>query len=249
MHYQSAGIQGAEILGPKYNEKGELPFEEIISLLDDKKVRLVILCNPNNPLGSAIPIKDVEKILAKAKEQNVAVLHDEAYFEFSKITAKDLIGKYDNLYIIRTFAKAFGLVSGRAGYVISKEENIQELLKIRGPYDVNMFAKTAILAALSDTNYIQDYVKEIMEKSKPKLEEFFKEKGIFFYPSAANFLFLRLKNPQKIMEELKLKGILARPKQAPNGEESLRVSIGTLKNTECFIKALGLILDKENQQK
>ena len=243
MHYQSAGIQGAEILEPRYKEEGKLPLEEILSLMDDEKVKLIIFSNPNNPTGISTPISDVEKILGKAKEKDIAVLHDEAYFEFSKITAKNLIEKYDNLYIIRTFAKAFGLVSARAGYVISKEENIQELLKIRGPYDVNMFATTAILAALEDIEYMEDYVKEIMEKSKPKLEEFLRGKGIFFYPSAANFLLLKFKNPEEIIKAFKNEGILVRPKHVPSGEEGVRVSIGTLRDTERFIEVFSRILD------
>ncbi|MEK9134727.1 MAG: histidinol-phosphate transaminase [Patescibacteria group bacterium] len=242
MHYQSAGIQGAEILEPKYNNNGELALGEILSLLDDAKVKLIILCNPNNPLGSIISINDVEKILEKAKERNIAVLHDEAYFEFSKITAKDLIEKYDNLYIIRTFAKAFGLVAGRAGYVISQEKNIQELLKIRGPYDVNMFAKTAILAALSDIDYMQAYIKEVMEVSKPRLEKFLKEKGIFFYPSRANYILLILKNPKEIVEKLKSKGILVRPKPDHEGKDAVRISIGTMEDTERLIAVLKEIL-------
>lgn len=245
MHYQSAGIQGAEILEPKYGEKGEFPLKETLNFLDEGKVKLIILCNPNNPLGSSIPIEDVKKILEKAKEKDIAVLDDEAYFEFSKITAKDLIEKYDNLYIMRTFAKAFGLVATRAGYILSQEDNIQELKKIRGPYDVNMFAKTAILAALEDKKYMEDYVKEIMEKSKPKLEEFLKEKRVFFYPSAANFLLLRVFNPEKLIEDLKMKGILVRPKSGPDGQRGVRVSIGTLAETKILIEALGEILDKE----
>lgn len=238
MHYQSAGIQGAEILEPKYKEEGKLPVDEILDLLDEEKMKLVIFSNPNNPTGIATPISEVEKILAKAKEKEIAVLHDEAYFEFSKTTAKDLIEKYDNLYIVRTFAKAFGLVSARAGYVLSKEENIQELLKIRGPYDVNMFAKVAINAALEDIEYMEKYVKEIMEQSKPKLEAFLKERGIFFYPSRANFLLLRLSDPEEVIGKLKSKGILVRPKPAPNNAQAIRISIGVLKDTERFMEAL-----------
>lgn len=240
MHYQSAGIQGAEILQPTYNkDTGEFPLKETLDLVSkDGGIRLVILCNPNNPLGSSILIEDVEKILKKTKQKEIAVLHDEAYFEFSGITAKDLIEKYDNLYIMRTFAKAFGLVSTRAGYLISQKENIQEFLKIRGPYDVNMFAKTAILTALEDTKYMEDYVKEAMERSKPKLEEFLRDKKIFFYKSAANFLLIIVANPQKLIEGLKSQGILVRPKQAPDGKEAIRVSIGTLEDTKRLIKAL-----------
>ncbi len=245
MHYQSAGIQGADILEPAYRtEDGKFPLEEILNFLSDDKVKLAIICNPNNPLGVLASIEEVEKILKKAKEKNIAVLHDEACFEFCGVTAKDLVEQYDNLYIVRTFAKAFGLPSLRAGYVISQGENIQELKKIRGPYDINMFAKTAILSALEDSQYVKDYIKEIMEVSKPKLEEFLKERGIFFYPSAANFLFLRVPDAAKLIEDLKLKGVLVRPRIAPDREISIRVTVGTIKDTERFIKVFSEVLDK-----
>jgi histidinol-phosphate aminotransferase len=236
MHYQSAGCQGAEILEPKYKE-GKLPLEEILGLMEQDGVKLIIFSNPNNPTGISTPIEDVQKILEKAKEKDIALLHDEAYFEFSGITAKDLVEKYDSLYIIRTFAKAFGLVSARVGYVISQENNIQELLKVRGPYDVNMFAKIGVLAALEDLNYMESYAREVMQKSKPKLEGFLKEKGIVFYPSQANYLLLKLPNPEKVIEDLKSKGILVRPKKSPDDKMCLRVSIGTVEDTEKFIKS------------
>ncbi len=113
MHYQSVELQGAEVLEPSYDAgDGSFPLEETLNLIaEEQGIRLLILCNPNNPLGTAIAIEDVEKILSAAKEKEIAVLHDEAYFEFSGITAKDLLEKYDNLYIIRTFSKTFGLVA------------------------------------------------------------------------------------------------------------------------------------------
>ena len=128
---------------------------------------------------------------------------------------------------------------------ISNENNIQELLKIRGPYDVNMFAKIAILTAIADIKYMKDYVKEVMEKSKPKLESFLKEKGIFFYSSKANFLLIIVPNPKELMEKLREKGILVRPKSAPDGKEAVRISIGTLKDTERFIEVFKRILDNK----
>ena len=82
-----------------------------------------------------------------------------------------------------------------------------------------------------------------MEKSKPKLEEFLRGKGIFFYPSAANFLLLKFKNPEEIIKAFKNEGILVRPKHVPSGEEGVRVSIGTLRDTERFIEVFSRILD------
>jgi len=241
MHYQSVGVQGAKILKPSYREDLSFPLEEVLDLIEDD-VKLIIFANPNNPTGTVISQNDILKILEKAKEKGVALLHDEAYFEFSNITAKDFLRDFDNLFIARSFSKTFGLVSTRPGYVLSQEKNIKELLKIRGPYDVNMFAKTAILAALDDLEYVRNYVKEVMEKSKPKLEKFFRENNVKFWPSGANFLLVKPKNQERAIKILQSEGILVRPRKGPNIEGTIRVSIGTLKDTELFIKAYSKIL-------
>lgn len=243
MHYQSARIQGAEILKPIYREDLSFPLEEVLDLIEED-VKLIIIANPNNPTGTAISKENILKILNKAKEKNVAVLYDEAYFEFSNITAKDFIDGFDNLFITRTFSKTFGLVSTRPGYVLSQEKNIKELLKIRGPYDVNMFAKTAICAALEDLDYMRKYIREVMKESKPKLEEFFKKNRVRFWPSAANFLLIKPDNQKRALEILQSQGILVRPRKGPNIEGTIRVSIGAIKDTERFIKAYSKILEK-----
>lgn len=241
MFYQSAGIQGAEILKPSYKEDLSFPLKETLDLID-KDIKLVIICNPNNPTGTAVSKEDVLKILKKAKDNNAAVLHDEAYFEFSGITVKDLISDFDNLFITRTLSKQFGIASIRAGYVLSQEKNIKELLKIRGPYDVNMFAKTAIIAALEDADYAKRYIKEVMEKSKPKVENFFKKNKVKYWQGAANFLLVKPIDQKKALEVLESEGILVRPREGPNIEKTIRISIGTLKDTDKFIKAYSKVL-------
>ncbi|MEK7482663.1 MAG: aminotransferase class I/II-fold pyridoxal phosphate-dependent enzyme [Patescibacteria group bacterium] len=238
MYGQSALCQAAVILEPPYKQDGSFPIDEVLEMLNKEgRVRLVILCNPNNPLGATIKLEALEKILQLAQEKEIAVLHDEAYFEFSGLTAKNLIVKYDNLYIVRTFAKAFGLVATRIGYALSQEANLRELLKIRGPYDVNMFAKTAVLAALSDTGYVADYVSEVMGKAKPRLEKFLAGKGIFFFPSSANFLFLPMRDAKGAAEALRQQNILVRPKKGPENQEGLRISIGEEKDIAKLISA------------
>ena len=241
MFYQSAAIQGAEVLEPLYKEDLSFPLEETLDLID-KGVKLVVICNPNNPTGTALSKENVEKILEKAKDNNVAVLHDEAYFEFSGITAKDLIPDFDNLFITRTLSKQFGIAAARPGYVLSQERNIKELLKIRGPYDVNMFAKAAIEAALDDVDYVKNYIKEAMEKSKPKLEKFFKENNVKYWQGPANFFLVRPDDQKKTIEVLESEGILVRPRKGPNIEGTIRVSIGTLEDTERFIEAYSKLL-------
>jgi len=241
MFYQSAGIQGAEILKPLYKADFSFPLEETLDLIADD-VKLLVICNPNNPTGTAVSQEDVLRLFKKTKDKDVAVLHDEAYFEFSGITVKDLIEDFDNLFITRTLSKQFGIAAIRAGYVLSQEQNIKELLKIRGPYDVNMFAKTAILAALDDVEYVRNYIREVMGESKGKLEEFLRENKIIFYPGAANFLFLEVENPEELIKHLKSGGILVRPKKGPDGKLAVRVSVGTLKNTEQLIEVFSKFL-------
>lgn len=246
IYYQSAGVQGAEILKPVYRKDLSFPFEEVLALIKKSanRSKLLIIANPNNPTGTAVSKSNILKILKKAKEKDVAVLHDEAYFEFSNITAKDFLDDFDNLFITRTFSKTFGLVSTRPGYVLSQEKNIKELFKIRGPYSVNMFAKTAICAALEDLDYMRKYIREVIEESKPKLEKFFKENKVKFWQSKANFLLVKPENQKKAIKILQSEGILVRAREGPNIEGTIRVSIGTLKDTERFIKAYSKILKK-----
>lgn len=235
MEYQSSLVQGAEIIKPEYQGQTlAFPLEEVLDLLDSSP-RLLVLCNPNNPTGGDIPMEDVQRILEKAREKGVVVLHDEAYFEFSGITAKDLVKDFDNLCITRTLSKQFGVASVRAGYIISQEQNIQEFMKIRGPYDVNMFAATAIRAALLDAEYSQTYIKEVMKRAKPMLEEFFQKHNVPFYPGKANFFLIRPDDPEKVLRTLQEQGILVRPRRDAPG--TLRVSVGTVQDTERFILA------------
>lgn len=237
MFYQSAEIQGAKILKPLYRKEDlSFPLKETLDLIDSD-IKLLVICNPNNPTGTEVSRKDILTILKKARNKNVAILHDEAYFEFCGITAVDLIPDFKNLFITRTFSKQFGLASLRAGYILSQEENIKELLKIRGPYDVNMFAKIAIEAGIEDKDYAFRYINGIIKQSKPRLESFFKEKGIKYWPGAANFLLIKPDNSKKLLEVLRLEGILVRPRKGPNIDGTIRVSIGTLEDTERFIKA------------
>ena len=235
MEYQSALVQGAEIIKPEYQGADlAFPLSEVLELLDSSP-RLLVLCNPNNPTGGDIPMEDVRRILEKAKEKGVAVLHDEAYFEFSGITAKDLVQEFDNLCITRTLSKQFGLASVRAGYAISQAANIQEFMKIRGPYDVNMFTATAIRATLLDAEYSRRYIAEVMQKAKPMLEEFLKTHGVPVYPSRANFLLVKPEHPEEALRVLQGQGILVRPRHDVPG--TLRISVGTVKDTERFIEA------------
>ena len=233
MFYQCAGVTGNKVIKPEYkpaptNTSAAFPLEETLnSIANDTE--LVIICNPNNPTGTLIPIKDIETILKKA--QNAIVFIDEAYFEFSGITATSLIKKYPNLIITRTFSKAFGLASLRIGYVLAQESLLNEMKKVRGPYDVNMMSVCAAKASLKDLKSVRKYVSEVMGKAKKKIEVFLTQNRIEFYPSGANFILFKPNNPE-VFKVLKENGLLLRPR---NGQ-FIRLTIGTTEQMEKFIK-------------
>ena len=233
MFYQCAGVTGNEVVAPEYkldftNEYAAFPLKETLKSIGDN-TELVVICNPNNPTGTLIPIEDIEVITKKAK--NSIVYIDEAYFEFSGVTATSLIKKYPNLIITRTFSKAFGLASLRIGYVLAQESLLNEMRKVRGPYDVNMMSVCAAKASLEDLDNVRKYVGEIMGKAKGKIEKFFMQNRIEFYPSGANFILFKLNNPE-VFETLKENGLLLRPR---NGQ-FIRLTIGTTGQMEEFIQ-------------
>lgn len=235
MFYQCAQIVGNEIICPLYKKDYlAFPLEETLKGLVDERVKMIVVCNPNNPTGTVVSLADIEKIAQKAK--NALVYIDEAYFEFSKITAAPLIKKYPNIVITRTFSKAFGLAGLRIGYVIAAKEYIAEMSKVRGPYDVNMLAYAAASATLKDRKNMENYVEEVMKKAKLIVEKFFTENKITYYPSAANFILFRPNNPENTFEKLKKAGVLVRPQNKQNIEVTLRVSIGTLAQMKRFIE-------------
>lgn len=242
MFYQSAQIVGNKVLSPLYKREDlSFPLEELLGMINES-VKLIVVCNPNNPTGTLVSTGDIEKIARKAP--NAITLVDEAYFEFSGITVVSLIKKYPNIIVSRTLSKAFGLPSLRIGYIVASKIYINELLKVRGPYDVNMIAYTASLAAFDDIWDIRRYAKEVMTKSKPMVEKFFNENDITYYPSSANFILFKPNNNQS-EELLKGNGILVRSQEKTNIKNTLRLSIGTVDQMKQFIKVyVKVILNK-----
>jgi histidinol-phosphate aminotransferase len=228
-----AKLQEAEICEACYDSYGGFPLDDVISSIDDK-TKMVVICNPSNPLGTSVLKSDIEKILNVSR--NVAVLVDEAYFEYSGITCADLVNKYPNLIIVRTFSKAFGLAGLRIGYVISNELNISELVKLKSSFDVNIVSQLAASAALDDVCYMKDYVSEVMYKSKPMLEYFFIDNSIKFYPSSGNFVFVKVDNPEDVCKELEKRGVYVSVQKSGEFGSGIRVSLGDYEYTKKFVE-------------
>ena len=189
-------------------------YDEVYSLnysaqqLD--KASLVWICNPNNPTGTRIPREKIVDILQKAKGM---VVVDECNYEYLGETVVDLIDKYENLIISRSFSKNFGLAGLRLGFAISNPQNIKKLAAFGQYFRVNRMAEKAAGKVLK---YL-DYYQEAWEKIKKARDEFVRqinELGFFAYDSQANFVLVEFKNKgetERVWKYLKEKSIYTLP--------------------------------------
>lgn len=241
MFMQYAQMLGCRVLKIPYKKIDfKFPVAEILQLLKNKRPKLIVVCNPNNPTGTIVPIKEIG-VMARSAPDSIFMI-DEAYFEFSGVSAVPLLSKFSNIIIVRTFSKAFGLASLRIGYVVASENHIREMMKVRGPYAINMVAHIAASAALDDAENMKMYTQKVMVKAKPLVEIFFKKNNILFYESGANFILFKPESKQEVYEYLKKNNILVRPQSTKGIEDMLRVSIGTVKQMKRFIKIYSQLL-------
>ncbi|MBI2444665.1 MAG: histidinol-phosphate transaminase [Candidatus Magasanikbacteria bacterium] len=230
---QFARLNGNRVMAPRYYTDGAFPLAEILRRLT-RRTRLIVVCNPNNPTGTAIQTKDIVRLARAAPRAIIYV--DEAYFEFCGITAVPLIQKYPNIIVSRTFSKAFGLAALRLGYLIAAPRYITEFTKVRGPYDVNMAAVVAARAALNNLPATKKYVAAVMRYAKPLVEQFFTKQQIPYLPSGGNFLLFRPPNAAMAWRLLKAAGCLVRLLNYPKLGVWLRVTIGTQSQMKQFIR-------------
>lgn len=236
---QSAHVQGANIVSLRYKgDNLDFPFGEVMEAIVPG-VKMIVICNPNNPTGTTVPKDQSEAIIQKAAEVGAGVMVDEAYHEFApELTVVDLIGKYGNLFVTRSFSKTMGISALRAGAALSQEQNIAELRKVRGPYDVNMAAVAAMkmLKHPAVVEDIRNYVREVMEVSKPTVEQFYRSRGIKFFPSGAGFHLIESPGLYDFLRAKEGLRILIRPRSDP--PNTVRVSIGTKEDTEEYIEGV-----------
>lgn len=239
MFAHSAQLQAAQILSATYTKDNGFPLEEVRKILSSGDVKMCVICNPNNPTGSVVAQAVIEKLIQDFPQ--TMFLLDEAYYEFLQETSIALAMRYHNAVLTRTFSKAMGIPALRFGYVVALPEILAELVKVRGPYAVNMMSVTAVLAALKNPAYVGAYANEVMSVSKPAMEAFFREKGIPFWPSGTNFILIE--PPIKDLAiKLEAEKIKIRPMSYKGFENTVRISIGTKKDTQKILSALKKIL-------
>jgi histidinol-phosphate aminotransferase len=205
----------------------------------DQHTKLLFLCSPNNPTSNSFRENDIRKII---EVFTGLVVLDEAYIDFSNQQGflKEL-GKYQNLVILQTFSKAWGLAGIRLGMCFAGNKVISAMNKIKYPYNVNQLTLAIALDALLLNNQAKDtWIEEIMEerervsKALPKYPDVLK-----VFPSDANFLLVKVKNPGALYEYLKGRRIIVRNRSKISlCEGCLRFTIGTKQENDILLKAL-----------
>src|SRR5215813_3142898 len=157
MYRYYAEIYGARIEVCRYDAEMRFPSSDVLKRLK-KRPRVLFLANPNNPTGTLVPPADLRKILAAAAQ--TAVVFDEAYAEYSGLTAIPWIRKYPNLFVARTFSKAAGLASLRLGGVIARRDSLELVRRAMPPYPINLAGLVAAVAAVEDSKTMRAHIRE-----------------------------------------------------------------------------------------
>jgi histidinol-phosphate aminotransferase len=212
---------------------------------------LVIVCNPNNPTGTYIDPTTLRSFLQRVPSQTVVAL-DEAYGEFVTSSAHgDTAGwvkDFPNLAILHTFSKIYGLAGLRIGYAIADTELIQELDKIRQPFNVDSLAQVAATESLRHPERVAER-REAIDKERRRLEASLAELGIKCHPGEANFLLvdvteMGLPGPE-VGQALLARGILTRSGYAMDCPGWIRVTIGEAAEGDLFVSAMKELRDSQ----
>ncbi|MCL2419298.1 MAG: histidinol-phosphate transaminase [Conexibacteraceae bacterium] len=211
--------------------------------------RLVLVCNPNNPTGTALPLDQIEAFLEKILD-HVCVILDEAYVEFSLVigdpfASLPLLERYPNLVILRTFSKVYGLAGLRVGYGLCGSDSFRIAVdQVRQPFYLTSAAQAAAVEALKYQDEVERRVVATVA-ARTTVSEALRERGLWVAASDANFLWVRLAEDGEdgpVVAGLKERGVLVRAGGALGGPGFARVTLGTSAENAKFLAALDELL-------
>jgi len=212
----------------------EFPFAQLMDAITPR-TKAILIANPNNPTGTGLPLASIEKLLRRAPQ--AAVLIDEAYYEFSGVTAIRNLSRSPNLFVSRTFSKVYGMAAMRMGCVFSQAANIAYLHKAQSPYSVNSLAAMAATEAVKDAAYITNYVTEVLA-ARELLCYGLEKLNIPYTPSSANFVLGHFgERAIEIRDALRGQAILVRDRsyEIPG---AVRITVGTRDQTQKLLSEL-----------
>ncbi|HVJ06346.1 MAG TPA: histidinol-phosphate transaminase [Candidatus Saccharimonadales bacterium] len=227
---------GATVRSVHSPESLEFPAAEVLKAITPK-TRLICVANPNNPTGAIATREQLLAILHAAPQ--AAVLIDEAYIHFGGESLIDQIERVENLFVSRTFSKAYGLAGFRLGALIGATAQMKMLRRVASPYNVNGIALTCLPAALDDREYLASYIAQVLE-GRSRLERFYRERNIPYWPSQASFVLAYFGDYREaFVQQMRERGILVRDRNSdPGCEGCVRITLGNRLQTQHLLREL-----------
>jgi histidinol-phosphate aminotransferase len=218
-----------------------LPLDLVLRAITPR-TRVVFLTNPNNPTGVSMPLEAIRQISHRVPKGAV-VLVDEAYAEFAGRTFIPELPSFPNVIVGRTFSKAFGLAGLRIGCLVGAPEVLDPIRAVVPVYSVNIAAVVAVQAALGDTAYLQDYLRQVKE-SKALLYDACDRLGLKYWKSDANFVLIGAGDRcDTLLAGVARRGIYLRDRSSePGCAGCIRMSTGTVEHTRQAIAAIEEVL-------
>jgi histidinol-phosphate aminotransferase len=205
------------------------------------RTKLIAIANPNNPTGSLTPAPDLLQLASRAPQ--AALLVDEAYYEFCGHTLIQETGLQPNLFVARTFSKAYGMAGLRVGVLAGSSEQIRMVRRISSPYSVNQAALMCLPDALADQEYVTWYSEEV-KQSRTLLERELRTLRVPYWNSHANFVLVSLGDRKDLfVQRMRKRGILVRDRSSdPGCEGCVRITVGTTKQTRSVCDVIRTVL-------
>ena len=235
MYEVAAGINQVDLIKLPLNGTFQIDLTLLEKqLLKDKRIKLIILCSPNNPTGNTL--ENIEEVLEKF---NGIVLVDEAYIDFSNTPSFiERLSKYPNLIVCQTFSKAWGLAAARMGAAYASAEIIAVFNKVKAPYNVSSYSQKIALEALKEYSSFEQQKNKILEQRKwleKELAELRVVKKVF--PSCANFVLVEVVDADIVYKMLALEGIIVRNRNSAI-RNCIRITVGKPKENQKLIEVM-----------
>ena len=236
---------GASVISVHLAENFRFPVNELKQRITPR-TRLIAIANPNNPTGTAATPEQLLQIARVAPD--AAMLVDEAYFEFYGQTMLERRSEFSNLFVARTFSKAYGMAGLRVGVLIGDAEQMNAVRLVSSPYNVNAVALACVPEAIRDQAYLAEYVEGVLE-ARARLQSMLTALGIEFWSSEANFVLLRV-GPSKadsarFVETMRRRGILVRDRSSDHGcEGCVRITLGPGEHADRLLESLPSVIEE-----
>jgi histidinol-phosphate aminotransferase len=243
MYKVAAGIQNARVIEVPLTPAPSFAIDsDAVLQACDASVRLVYVCSPNNPTGALAELAAIEQLCEGLRDRALVVI-DEAYAEFAeRAPGVSLLQRYDNVVVLRTLSKAWGLAGARCGALLARPEVVGLLGGIMAPYPLTLPAMRCVEKALA-ANCVGDKAVWLRKETAWLAEQLAQQPlALEVFPSAANFVLVRFDQSHRVMSQLLAAGVLIRDvSNQPGLENCLRVSTGTRSENQRLLEALSCV--------